>query len=37
MNLNEPTSTGRTSYLARPDGRIGYDVIRRTFWWLRHG
>jgi len=29
MNLNEPASTGRTSYLARPDGRIGYDVACR--------
>ena len=27
MNLNETTSTGHTSYLSRPDGRIGYDVV----------
>jgi pimeloyl-ACP methyl ester carboxylesterase len=26
MNPNEPASTGQTSYLARPDGRVGYDV-----------
>jgi hypothetical protein len=26
MNLNEPASTGQASYLARPDGRTGYDV-----------
>jgi pimeloyl-ACP methyl ester carboxylesterase len=27
MNLNETTSTGHTSYLSRPGGRIGYDVV----------
>src|SRR5580704_16064501 len=26
MNLNETTPAGSTSYLARPDGRIGYDA-----------
>src|ERR1035438_3660730 len=26
MNLNDTASTGNTSYLARPGGRVGYDV-----------
>jgi hypothetical protein len=27
MNLNETTSAGHTSYLSRPDGRIGYEAV----------
>jgi hypothetical protein len=35
MTPNEPASTGQTSYLAGPDGRIGYDVSVPSPAWSR--